>query len=497
MKQNEQRYIFKIDSNLLKKNKWNIKIDFEREKANKSEKIITINESQAVRWIDDLRGKSNMTETIKSIKAAIRKESKIPALKKLYNQLDHAKFLSDLVSIVFPPCGKNNTNKDFDRACKGFTINGADYVRFIGTPNGIKKCSVLFIKKDIHGELMRKIENGRNPKKELIPAKLEAYRALTCSGSLPIPAPYGVIVVKDCITKFREDVIVIKDSEESDEPILSCEKDFEIEHNNSDGFGFMLPSYAAKMNKYTNPLSGMVIRYAWTKGLLVTFDFVEFAEKVANNYIITDVWGVPRDVRKAEIILTESMLKLWDSYSSWEEYENNCRANGYEWAVTKTCANRLEDIRTCNYQFLNPFDFTEQEINELCMPTINQIKDIMQLDHRKTMTYLIGENHATAKDWQRTDDLIMRALMVEPETINDPYIRQHIWNNIRMKIERAKKGKINLNANYAIICGDPYALAESIFNLPALGLLSKSEVYHKYWIDKGSKELSCFRAPMT
>ena len=43
------------------------------------------------------------------------------------------------------------------------------------------------------------------------------------------------------IVKFKEDIILIRDSDESDEPILSQEKDFEIEHDNSDGFGLMLP----------------------------------------------------------------------------------------------------------------------------------------------------------------------------------------------------------------------------------------------------------------
>ena len=48
-----------------------------------------------------------------------------------------------------------------------------------------------------------------------------------------------------------------------------------------------------------------------------------------------------------------------------------------------------------------------------------------------------------------------------------------------------------------MISGDPYALCQSMFGMNITGLLKSGEVYHKYWIDKGSKELSCFRAPMT
>jgi hypothetical protein len=63
-------------------------------------------------------------------------------------------------------------------------------------------------------------------------------------------------------------------------------------------------------------------------------DFVEFAEKIAGTYEIIDVWGQKRDVREADVILTESMLKLWDSYDSWEDYFENCQKNNYEFAVT-------------------------------------------------------------------------------------------------------------------------------------------------------------------
>lgn len=61
----------------------------------------------------------------------------------------------------------------------------------------------------------------------------------------------------------------------------------------------------------------------------------------------------------------------------------------------------------------------------------------------------------------------------------------------------AKRGAIKINANFAMISGDPYALCQSMFGMEITGLLHRGELYHKYWIDKGSKELACFRAPMT
>lgn len=501
MKLNEQRLIYKINSKDLKKSKWKMKITLDCALQDNPDMVVSIGESQLIRWIDDLRGVNNANKEIKQIKkkiAKIRNSAETSKTKKrltaLYNQLYQLKFLPDLVAVVFP---SNKRSKDYDTANKGFYINGVKYRRLLGTSGGIKKCTIFYIAEDLHGELMRRIENGRNTDKELVAAKLEAYRALTCSGSVPIPKPNGVIVVKDCITKFKEDVIVIRDSDKSDEPILSHEKDYLIEHNNSDGFGLMLPSYAARINKFltgeSDPLSGMVIRYSFTKGMLVSFDFIEFADKIAHNYIVTDVWGNPHDIRSAEVILTESQLKLWDSYSSWENYEKNCLLNGYDFAVTKTCPMELENVHTTNYQFLQPYDFNNQEIAELCKPTLDEMKDIMNLDYRKAIVYLGGVN----PDFNKIDDMACKALMINPDMINDPYVMARIKANIKKQIERAERGKLKISANYAMIVGDPYALAESMFNLPAIGLLTKGEVYHKYWIDKGANEIACFRAPMS
>ena len=41
------------------------------------------------------------------------------------------------------------------------------------------------------------------------------------------------------------------------------------------------------------------------------------------------------DINNVELILTESMLKLWDSYSSIEDYLENCKNNNYSFAITE------------------------------------------------------------------------------------------------------------------------------------------------------------------
>lgn len=499
MKLSEQRLIFKIESADLKKSKWNMNINL----AENPDSLITIGESQLIRWIDQIRENHNVNNSIREIKRELRKlkkQEETPKLKakikQLYNELYQLKFLPDLLAVVFPA---NKKSKDYDRANEGFTVNGIKYRRLLGTSGGIKKCTIFYIAEDLHAELMRRIENGRDLHQKMVPAKLEAYRALTCSGSVPIPKPKGIIVVNDCVTAFKENVIVIDDSK-SVEPRLSKVDGYNVIHNNSDGFGLMLPAYAARVNQTlandSTPLSGMVIRYAFTKGMLVTFDFVDFAEQIAGDYIIKDVWGVPRDIREAEVILTESQLKLWSSYKSWEDFEQNAIKNQYEFGVTKTCPMELEPVHTTNYQFLQPYQFTDEEIIEMCSPTLEEIKDVISLDYRKSIVYLGGDK-LKSDCFENLDDNIIKALMINPDMINDPYVQQKIEDNIAKQIERTKRGKIAISANYSMIVGDPYALMQSVFGLPVTGLLKAGETYHKFWSDKGAKEIVSFRAPMS
>ena len=74
-------------------------------------------------------------------------------------------------------------------------------------------------------------------------AKFEAYRALTCFGSTPVSWPKGIAVVDECITHFKSDVIELND-EADGEPVMTFVKDADIELDESDGYGLILPSLA-------------------------------------------------------------------------------------------------------------------------------------------------------------------------------------------------------------------------------------------------------------
>ncbi len=501
----EQKYclrkIYKIHSKKLKRANWNLTMSLEEALRDSSEEIVSISSSQLLRFMDELNDAADTDKKIRHVQNQIKAAKKQPRsrerralIKGLYAALYNLQFQKDYVCVIM------DSDADYDRANNGFTINGIKFRRFLGTNGGVKNSTIIYVNAELYPALKKKLDNGRKTDVPLIAAKLEAYQALICSGSTPLPPPCGVIVVDDCITHFKENVILISDAD--GEPNVEYVNDYEIEHNDSDGYGLMLPSYSRKVNECLtgdgeNTIAGFNSRWAWTKGMVYTFDYIEFAEQIAGTYEITDVWGTKRDVRNAEVILTASMLKLWNCYDSWEDYYDNCIANGYAFSAAKVTPPSLERVRLTNYQFLQSYELSDNELTELCQPTIDELKDVLGMDYRKSLVFMAGLGLNDYNVFNDERDHIIKALMVEPKLINDSFVRDKIWSMIAKRIEMAKRGSIRVKANYAMISGDPYALCQSMFGLEITGLLHAGEVYHKYWIDKGTSEICCFRAPMS
>lgn len=492
-----QRYILKLRSSRLRKARWNLTLPLAE--ARRNDELISLADSQILRWLDELNGITDADAKAKSIKAEIRRLKKEPnslqarkRMRRLYEELDTIQFKPDYVCLIM------DREKDYHQACKGFKINGMTFHRLLGTNGGVKSSTIVFIA-DRHGdEIRRRIDNGRNPDTPLVPAKLEAYKALTCSASTPVSQPNGIIVVPDCETEFLSDVVYIDDTE-TGEPSMETKAGETITLNESDGYGIMLPSLA---ERWATDIgidylpSGVNTRYSFEKGMVFTFDYLEFAETVAGSYTVTDAWGQERDVRDAELILTTSMVKLWDSYDSCEEYVRNCTENHYTFGVAKVTPEELEDEHTMNYQFLNPFDLTDDDIDKLIEPTMSEIQDVLSDDWRKTVLFAKGVG-LNENSIERMDDDFIKAMLIEPSMIDDPYVQSKIFRLIKRRITDAKVGVIKTHGNYSIVCGDPYSLCQSLFGLPVTGLLKPGEIYNKYWVDANSLDLLCFRAPMT
>ena len=284
MKMNNQRLILKVSSLTLRNNNWNYNVTLDQ--AKKNEEIISIGSSQTIRFIQDITGYTYTEEEINKCKKEIKLLKRLKntdktrqKLKEAYNKLDDMLFVSDYVSIVF------KSKKDFDYACKkGFYINGKKFKRLIGTTGGVKQSVVQFCNEEIHEELNRRMENGWNKNTPIVPAKFEAYKALSCSVSTPVTMP-RMIIIKDGSVNIKDTVIKVSDNGEGG---------FNVEHNVpyeaekqfTDGAGMMTPEMAMQwaidlgqyhIDEYGNKVvdyipSGYNTRFSYSKGVLACFD---------------------------------------------------------------------------------------------------------------------------------------------------------------------------------------------------------------------------------
>lgn len=503
-----QQRVLKLTSKYILWNKKNVQITLQE--ARDEQKLIPLFDSNTIRMIDIINefhrdiACEKIAEFKKELKE-IRRQPKSHTNKKriteIYKSMDNIQCKMDYVTVVL------QSKSDFDELNKGFKINGVEYHRLLGTPNGVKKSTIIYCAvknnydKMMYQELSKRLDNGRDTSKQLVPAKFEAHKALACSASTAVSEPKGVLVVDDLIVHFKDKIIYLND-ENSEEPVMKEIDNADIELNICDGGGLMSPSLAERWSEEmrVNYLMGACcLRNSFCKGVVSTFDFHTFARDVAKCEIVTDVWGYNHNINDIELILTTSMLKLWDSYTGIEDYLDKCRKNDFTFGITKVYPNKLEEERNLNYQFIQSYDLSDNDINDLISPTVNEIKDVLGGDYYKTLLFMKGsvdENYNGSED-----DVVIKSLMIAPELLRDTYVVNRIRNMINKKIDDAKIGTLKIKGNYCVVIGDPYALCQHIFkmNVPdeKLGLLKAREIYNKHWIDKQVGKVVCFRAPMS
>lgn len=524
--QKNQIYVLKIHSGYLSKHNWHL--DFKLSEIRKQpQMVVSLGSSQVLRWLTKLQGRENddieasgIKENIKKIKKLENSYENKQEICKLYNKLYEKQFQQDYLMLIM------DSPKDYRYACQNkfsITIDYGErketvtYVRLLGTAGSIKKSIIMFINENRHDEIMHRINNGRyiGPKDKepvkkhnevelnykFIPAKLSAYFALQCSASISVPWP-RIIVVNDAEVKFTDRVRIVENSGNEENPIwptVSEPQEVEIEADVSDGMGFISPEmssiWAKSLNEGDEPLSGYNTRCAFVKGMVFTVPFVQFAEEIAHTYMITDAWGDQRDIRNADVILTTSMLKLWDSYDGFEDYYENCMKNDYDFCIAKSSPRELRNVHTTNYQYIQDYCLSDTQIDDLVAPTVTKIKECLGLDWKKLILYMCGTG-LDEKNVLRSDPMC-KAIMANPELIKDPYVRSKVSRMIQKRINSAKIGALDVAGDYAILGNDPYSLLQKIFGMEITGLMKAGECYHQYWTDKNVDEIVLFRAPMT
>lgn len=452
-------------------------LELSRQEATKEGKIIGIAQSQVIDWLYELRNTSyeQMCEQVSELKQQMKKAKNRKAIKE---QIDELVFVDELVRVRF------SRQADFKKYGKEFTLNGHKYVFILNKGDE----TITYIRQDLFDVINKKIEGSRDVECKLVPAKLNAYRSLAMSTSKAVTDTNKVIVVKDCYKELYQKYLYVNASELQ----IEDREEF-VSRNINDGYGFVSPQLAQQWSQdlgHDVIDSGFQVRNLYCKGMLATFDFVQFAED-HDTFKVVDYWGAVRDIRDAQIILSESMLKLAGAYSSCEEWLQAVQQHDYRWRVAKT--SKKQKYGYTNYQQILPMSLTSEDCEELLSDSINMLKDIHGGEYVSTALYLNGDS---ASNTNFADYNLAKLLQLELELVNDYFINQKIQANTRRTKKELKSGRALINSSFQIIVGDVIAFAQHILGLEPKGFLGEKEIYSAYHRKNQITEATAFRAPL-
>ena len=287
-------------------------------------------------------------------------------------------------------------------------------------------------------------------------------------------------------------MIVIKDFEAPVTGLMDyITQEYKIERgvrtvliNHCDGIGMALPGVLQSAADCDNSM----IRAAFIKGLITTFDFIGFCAVNGVPPVIKDFWGVEHDLiaENIQVILTESQFKLAKYYENWEEYKMFFRKCGCKLGLMNYEEKWIKTTEL-NYQMEQTLvSFTEEELIEFTDPTYNKIVNLAE--NQDAMLHTLGADI-------HSEDAYRRALAMYPALLRDGYSRQTIKDIKRRWTYDAMSGAIMCQNKRLFAIPDMYAACQFWFmgiEEPE-GLLKDGEVFaREYW---WAEEADILRSP--
>lgn len=497
MQKLQQFYIFKFNSERLKKSNFDINITVDQAKTNGE--LISINTSELLRALFRLKKITfeqkeidNLLILQKKLKKAQNSEENRIKLRETVEKIEKILYVEDMVSIEFD--NKSHYLTILKR--KGFYVNGIRFVPFMASAGMIRRNTALFINNNLKHPLMDILENGRDEKVPMVPAKWGAYFSLYSSTSLPVSFPsFAVVPDKEIETERIVDFVTYQGIG-IDDNVSQIKK--MIKANAWDGQGLISPELAKRWSEeldldYT--LSCAVIRAPFIKGLVATFDFVKFATLIAKKYTFTDIYGKEVDIRNIDLIISESMFKLYSSYTDTKQYVEKCFENKLGFSITKANPKRENTYSRTSYQFLQVLDLNDADIATLCEPTIDWFRDIEGESPDNMLLYALGETNFDIGSFSKMD-LSVKAVAINKALSRDRYIHNKFISTIDKKKKESYMGNLLVNANYQFMVSDPYYQACHIFKLDCDPMLKEGEHYSHYWLNLGINKVVAIRSPI-
>ena len=368
----------------------------------------------------------------------------------------------------------------------GYEYKGEKYIYFTSSAGQIRTKKTVFIKESLWNKYEKTLmcgltidtinaKGGNNPNKHL------AYMALSNSATDEWEG-FNIdktIVIKDFETNVYGTYDLIDDIDYS----VTRTTDYApIPH--TDGAGMILPFAFGVSQK------NKMVRLPWVKGLLGVFDYVEFIKENNCSPIVKDIYGKEWNIIEdnIQIIFTESQFKMWEYYSSWDEYKTYFKQYHCSAGYTNEEEDRIKDA-TINYQMLQTLiDFEDEDVIKISQRSVDKLNNLSSsVDSIKKAFGVTPYN--------QDKTYLQQAIELYPNLLNDEYLKIKLRDIKNSLIKKYKSGKLEVKGKYTFILPDFYAACEYWFmgNENPNGLLNDGEVYCSLF--KTVKEVDCLRSP--
>ncbi|MBP3241451.1 MAG: hypothetical protein J6M92_13065 [Oribacterium sp.] len=377
--------------------------------------------------------------------------------------------------------------------------------------NMSRKSRITFINEDYYDELNERLNLGIDFSKISVTlSKYYAYRGLYLTSSKRIVSnelkitPETLVILKDERTNKAGTRKVLGPSYERNVPVVTAKdvgndaetdginaenvdigtdaetqkwkftktevKDLEYVETPFDGVGIVSPEYAGCINNAlgVTGASSFQVRMPFVKGMLHQVDFKGFISKYDKSfdgskpYGYEDAFGIERDLKKAQILLTESMFKgfkwikahcdkkrIKDPMKFYcdaiRKYEHGLYISGTDLPYGHSEYTHL------SYQMINTLDLTDEDFEKLIKKHREFIKE--------PKTYMEGWDSSEAYDYDETElfhelPAWKEAVFKDERFENDSYIASQLRNTRKGLITKIANGKLVVAGQTRFLCRD-------------------------------------------
>ena len=325
-----------------------------------------------------------------------------------------------------------------------------------------------------------------------IPVKLSkyyAYRGLYLSTAQRVEhgiidiTPETLIVIEDKVDKeYYEQNVYLEEGKEDDidrsqitfKTSLVSKETIKVPF---DGQGIVSPLYADAINEslHVQNVNSFQVRLPFAKGMLHNVDFHEFLREMDGRYrenetyYITDAFGIKRDVKLANIIMTKSMFKGFDWVKkackeekdpmefycdAIKKYQHTLYISGTDLAYGHSKVTHL------SYQLINTLKLSEKQFESLIAKQLEYIHNPVKYLELCQGQYQVDDEEGSSKfdfpNWEK-------ALMLNSDFASQAYIKQQLKNLQVALMTKLLTGKLVVKGQTRYLVRDlPFMLVNLI-----------------------------------